>query len=188
MTHLGGLSNPLTHCLRLQTVTLWIEVNPIDSWQGIVTALHEAFAHLSSAAIRTLDVMLWLGYSKGSPIASSHSDQEFWDIDMESIHSTLSQTLFDSLQKVSLTLRRMSRYASRLTSDAVVTAAGMDRRVRSILQPWDKREILSIECVEDGSGWDWERDPMNDITVQDHDADASGVDDDSNPSTCVTKA
>lgn len=109
---------------------------------------------------------------------------------MEPIHSTISQTLFDSIHKVNLTLRRMSRYTSRLTSDGVVTAAGMERRVRSILQPWDKRGILNVGCVEDGSGWDWERDTMHDVTARNYDASAkpNSIGDDSIRSTAATKA
>ena len=147
---------------------MWIEVKPTDSWQGIITALHDAFTHLSSPALHTLDVMLWLGYSRGDPVVSSHSDQEFWDIDMKPVQSTISHDIFDSIQKVNLTLRRTSRYACRLTSDAVITAEAMERRVRSILSPWDKRQVLHVECVENGTGWDWEKGPMSDtIAVQD---------------------
>ncbi|EPT02295.1 hypothetical protein FOMPIDRAFT_1047990 [Fomitopsis schrenkii] len=114
----------LACCTRLSTLELSFKANPIDSWQGLVTGLHEMLSRCSSPVMRSLGVFICMVAPEGSPSTSIHPDSEFWTIDLGSIHDIMKQPLFDSLQ------------------DATEE---MERRLRLILEPWDKRGVLTVD-------------------------------------------
>ncbi|KZT73533.1 hypothetical protein DAEQUDRAFT_721592 [Daedalea quercina L-15889] len=142
-TEEGYFLGPLASCTGLLKVKLSICVDPIESWRGIVAALHETFSQLFSAQIRTLELELSLDSPQDSPDTSPHSHNEFAGIDMVQIHESITRSLFDSLRDVRIDIMR-SAGAPALTSDAFLTATEMDHHVRLILQPWDKRGILGV--------------------------------------------
>ncbi|EPS97947.1 hypothetical protein FOMPIDRAFT_89671 [Fomitopsis schrenkii] len=53
----------------------------------------------------------------------------------------MKQPLFDSLQDAN---RRVVEPEARLTCDTVLTGEEVERRVRLILEPWDRRGILTV--------------------------------------------
>ncbi|KZT71131.1 hypothetical protein DAEQUDRAFT_755936 [Daedalea quercina L-15889] len=146
----GSFLDPLVHCTHLSNVNLFCDVDPVDSWRAVVVAFHGTFSQLRSTRISTLQVMIWLDHSDpDGPDASPHSDNEFRDVDLRPVQETIARPLFDSLVDVMIMVGRSSP-GVRLTSDLVITAEKMERRIRSILQPWDKREILAVECRRNG--------------------------------------
>ncbi|EPT02287.1 hypothetical protein FOMPIDRAFT_1047984 [Fomitopsis schrenkii] len=133
----------LACCTSLSTVLLRAEANPMDSWQGLVTAFREILYRLSSPAIRTIRVEISMQAPKDSPSVSAHPDSEFWTIDLGVVHDLMKRPLFKALQDVNIHVS-LSYPTTRLTCDAVLTEEAMERRVRLILEPWDKRGILTV--------------------------------------------
>ncbi|EPS94310.1 hypothetical protein FOMPIDRAFT_1055182 [Fomitopsis schrenkii] len=135
----------LAYCTLLSAVgPLDVIVNPMDSWRGLVTALHGILSHFSSPVIRTLQLDISMRAPNDSPSTSTHPDSEFWTLDLGSIHDLIKRPLFNSLRSANICMRGFSS-DPRLTCDAVLTAEEMERRVRLILEPWDKRGILTAE-------------------------------------------
>ncbi|EPS93763.1 hypothetical protein FOMPIDRAFT_1055704 [Fomitopsis schrenkii] len=134
----------LACCTRLSTLQLLVKANPIDSWQGLVSGLHEMLSRCSSPVMRTLQVYIYMLAPGGSPSTSTHPDSEFWTIDLTQIHVIMKQPLFDALQDANIHFGGR-RGDARLTCDTVLTAEEMERRLRLILEPWDKRGILTAE-------------------------------------------
>ncbi|KZT70664.1 hypothetical protein DAEQUDRAFT_181900 [Daedalea quercina L-15889] len=144
----GGLTNSLAYCTNLSNVSLNIRVDRIDSWQAVIAALHDTISQFRSTCICYLKLSILL-YSEGD-LPSPYSDNEFQDINLRPIQETIARPLFDSLKDV--VIKVSAGYTTgypRLTSDVVITAEEMKRRIRLILQPWDKRGILEVECQHD---------------------------------------
>ncbi|EPS94307.1 hypothetical protein FOMPIDRAFT_1055179 [Fomitopsis schrenkii] len=129
----------------------------MDSWQGLVTALHKILSHLSSPVIRTLQLRIRLEPPEHSPSTSTHPDSEFWTLDLGSIHDVIKRPLFNSLRDASIKIWSEALSLTRLTCDAVLTAEEKARRVCLILEPWDKRGILAVEGYHEFSDEEIER-------------------------------
>ncbi|EPS93708.1 hypothetical protein FOMPIDRAFT_90008, partial [Fomitopsis schrenkii] len=136
----------IASCTRLSTLELQVTANPIDSWQGLVTGFHEMLSHCSSPVMRTLKIDIYMNEDlKRGPPAPVHPDREFWTLNLGSIHDLMKQPLFNSLQDVRIRHWQDHVWYARLTCDAVLTAEEKERRLRLILEPWDKRGILTVK-------------------------------------------
>ncbi|EPT02289.1 hypothetical protein FOMPIDRAFT_87384 [Fomitopsis schrenkii] len=140
---LGQDLSVLAGCTRLSTVALHVQANPMDSWQGLVTGLCKIFSHFSSPVIRSIQVEMQLKEPDDALFALAHPDSEFWTIDLGLIHDLMKRPMFDSLQDVTIDIPRYSTDV-RLARDAVLTAEETNRRLCLILEPWDKRGILTV--------------------------------------------
>ncbi|EPS98659.1 hypothetical protein FOMPIDRAFT_91683 [Fomitopsis schrenkii] len=124
-------------------MSLCVEPNQMDSWQGLVTGLHELVSRLCSPEIRSLSVKIFIRAPGDHSRILAHPDSEFWTINLISLHDLMKRPLFDSLQDASIHIHPTAA-PGRLTCDAVFMAEDMKRRLCLILEPWDKRGILTV--------------------------------------------
>lgn len=139
----------LAQCTRLLSVDLELQANLIDSWRGLVTVLHEIVAQLISPVISEIRLELYLISPKDDFAISALPDSEFPAIDLGSIHDLMKRPLFNSLHGASVLLGWARR--GRLTCDAVITAEEIECRLRLILEPWEKRGILTVSAYDEAT-------------------------------------
>ena len=75
---------------------------------------------------------------------SSHHDSEFLTVE-PLIHTLIKHPVFDSVQRAKISLRTKCSTANCLACDVVLTKEELERQLCLILEPWDKRGILSVK-------------------------------------------
>lgn len=112
----------------------------------MVTVFYDIFQRLLGTKLCTLQITLRLVPPPTSQTTLPHSETPLEDMDMAFIHDASAQTQFDALQDVTVVLESPSRHKDSAgpTEGACLTEEETERRIRSILQPWDSRGILAV--------------------------------------------
>ena len=147
------LQSLLRFCMRLSSMKLVIEGGITDDfWAELASDLHTTFSNITSPTIRSLNLNIDV-YPPGniryrSPSsemhASPYSDDRFWEIDTQQVHETISRATFSALSSVELVITWNTDLP--MVSETILGADEMAHRIGSILQPLDRRGILSVLC------------------------------------------
>ena len=116
----------------------------VVSWQSITTTLHSTLSQLSSAMLRTINLLLILSSSEGETASQSHKDGPNLP---EQLRKVIGNPRFDMLEDVKTTLQQ-GPGAPSLASQGFAGAVEVERHMRGILAPWETRGILSVRYVE----------------------------------------
>ena len=116
----------------------------LKSWREVVTVLHNILSHLSCPMLNKLVIGTGISiFSPTSNLSLDDWDRDFAMIDLAPIHALQDQKSLRNLREVQVTVEA---FAPRGTSEATISQAKLARKLRLILQPWDQRGILTLNC------------------------------------------
>ena len=118
-----------------------------NSWQDLVTTLHNIVLHISSHRLQQLRLTFDFRSSNNIPHELPPKDSVLGDIALEPIHNTIKSSYFNSLLDATVRVDTFSLNSSddkHITRDIALTDDELANQLRLLLQPWDKRGILTI--------------------------------------------
>ena len=134
---------PLAHCTRLSTLVLRIVFPKSNSWQDFITTLYNIVLHISSNRLQHLRLTFDFTPSNNTPLEFPPKDSVLGNIALEPIHDTVKSSHFDPLLDATVSFSNPI-HNQYMTRDIALTEGELATELRLLLQPWDKRGILTI--------------------------------------------
>lgn len=125
-----------------------------DFWEELVFNLHTTFSSITSASVHSISLSIDIyplrdgdHRSSGSTtFPSPYSDERFGEIAVQPLHEIVSLETFSALSSVELVVTWVSDLPMESEDSGVLSAEEMAQRIALILQPLDRRGILSVLC------------------------------------------
>lgn len=146
MLYAGEHFSPLTYCIRL--TNLEFDLYPDESWPQIVALLHESLSSLSSPALRTIRLNIFVGeeLSKGWNDMYADFGSTIPALNMTALHAVIARPMFDLVRSVIVTVPAASSTSRATPRDK----SSPEHYYRSILAPWAERGILAVKTKYHG--------------------------------------
>ena len=135
---------PLTQCMRLSTLALYVECPHSKSWQDFVTTLHNIILHILSPRIQKLR-LIFNFKSSDTRSELTFTDSVLRNVALDPIYSTTRNSRFNPLLDVTISLGSFSNHRDYfMMKDIKLTNKELAHQLRFLLQPWDKRGMLTF--------------------------------------------